>query len=244
MCLYIPTQPHPRHWKSKRTSHAKHTYNSSPLLLLLIASFFLVRQTTMAAVATEAPFHVLAVDDSLPDRKLIERLLKTSSFQVTTVDSGSKALQFLGLGHDEDTPVAVHADQLVRNIMHGFLFTGSCCFLMKRALNFFVLRLCWWAGRCGEPDHHRLLHAWHDRIWSAQEDQGNLSVPCYNFLVSSEDKGVSWSFTFGLFNQESSSLRDIPVVIMSSENIPSRINRWALFVMPLFFNEQLKISEQ
>jgi hypothetical protein len=28
-----------------------------------------------------------------------------------------------------------------------------------------------------------------------------------------------------LFKQESSSLRDIPVVIMSSENIPSRINR-------------------
>ncbi|OEL23718.1 Two-component response regulator ORR9 [Dichanthelium oligosanthes] len=88
------------------------------------------------AVATETPFHVLAVDDSLPDRKLIERLLKTSSFQVTTVDSGSKALEFLGL-HDEDSsPVSVHADQL-----------------------------------------------------------------------------------------ESSSLKDIPVVIMSSENIPSRINR-------------------
>uniref|UniRef100_A0A453KB64 Uncharacterized protein n=1 Tax=Aegilops tauschii subsp. strangulata TaxID=200361 RepID=A0A453KB64_AEGTS len=28
-----------------------------------------------------------------------------------------------------------------------------------------------------------------------------------------------------LLNQESSSFRDIPVVIMSSENIPSRINR-------------------
>jgi len=37
----------------------------------------------MAVVATETPFHVLAVDDSLPDRKLIERLLKTSSFQGT-----------------------------------------------------------------------------------------------------------------------------------------------------------------
>ncbi|RLM68940.1 two-component response regulator ORR9-like [Panicum miliaceum] len=90
------------------------------------------------AVATETPFHVLAVDDSLPDRKLIERLLKTSSFQVTTVDSGSKALEFLGIHGDEDRspPVSVHADQL-----------------------------------------------------------------------------------------ESTSLRDIPVVIMSSENIPSRINR-------------------
>ena len=35
----------------------------------------------MATVATETQFHVLAVDDSLIDRKLIERLLKTSSYQ-------------------------------------------------------------------------------------------------------------------------------------------------------------------
>lgn len=34
-------------------------------------------------LATESKFHVLAVDDSIIDRKLIERLLKTSSFQGT-----------------------------------------------------------------------------------------------------------------------------------------------------------------
>ncbi|XP_028784337.1 two-component response regulator ARR9-like isoform X1 [Neltuma alba] len=52
-------------------------------------------------MAAETQFHVLAVDDSLIDRMLIERLLKTSSFQVTAVDSGSKALKFLGLNEDE-----------------------------------------------------------------------------------------------------------------------------------------------
>lgn len=104
----------------------------------------------MAVAIAEAPFHVLAVDDSVLDRKLIERLLKTSSFQginqachdppdsicsigscvscygmaseavslfvsaVTTVDSGTKALEFLGL-HGEDASISsVHADQLVR----------------------------------------------------------------------------------------------------------------------------------
>jgi two-component response regulator (ARR-A family) len=36
---------------------------------------------TLATLATETQFHVLAVDDSLIDRKLIERLLKTSSYQ-------------------------------------------------------------------------------------------------------------------------------------------------------------------
>lgn len=36
----------------------------------------------MGAVATDdAKFRVLAVDDSIIDRKLIERLLKTSSYQ-------------------------------------------------------------------------------------------------------------------------------------------------------------------
>ncbi|XP_061360803.1 two-component response regulator ARR5-like [Gastrolobium bilobum] len=41
--------------------------------------------------------HVLAVDDSLVDRKVIERLLKISACKVTAVDSGIRALQFLGL---------------------------------------------------------------------------------------------------------------------------------------------------
>lgn len=35
----------------------------------------------MVMAATESQFHVLAVDDSIIDRKLIERLLKTSSYQ-------------------------------------------------------------------------------------------------------------------------------------------------------------------
>lgn len=35
----------------------------------------------MGMAAADDQFHVLAVDDSLIDRKFIERLLKTSSFQ-------------------------------------------------------------------------------------------------------------------------------------------------------------------
>ncbi|GAA0177323.1 winged helix/forkhead transcription factor [Lithospermum erythrorhizon] len=47
--------------------------------------------------------HVLAVDDSLVDRKVIERLLKITSCKVTAVDSGRRALQFLGLDEEEKT---------------------------------------------------------------------------------------------------------------------------------------------
>uniref|UniRef100_A0A1J3EB20 Two-component response regulator ARR7 n=1 Tax=Noccaea caerulescens TaxID=107243 RepID=A0A1J3EB20_NOCCA len=46
---------------------------------------------------TSPELHVLAVDDSIVDRKVIERLLRISSCKVTTVDSGTRALQYLGL---------------------------------------------------------------------------------------------------------------------------------------------------
>ncbi|XP_073316650.1 two-component response regulator ARR17-like [Primulina huaijiensis] len=46
--------------------------------------------------------HVLAVDDSLIDRKVIEKLLKITSCKVTAVDSGRRALQYLGLDKEEN----------------------------------------------------------------------------------------------------------------------------------------------
>ncbi|XVF02355.1 hypothetical protein REPUB_Repub04eG0168300 [Reevesia pubescens] len=47
--------------------------------------------------------HVLAVDDSHVDRKVIERLLRISSCKVTAVDSGRRALQFLGLDEEKNS---------------------------------------------------------------------------------------------------------------------------------------------
>ncbi|XP_006663809.1 two-component response regulator ORR9 [Oryza brachyantha] len=132
------------------------------------------------AVAIETPFHVLAVDDSLPDRKLIERLLKTSSFQVTTVDSGSKALEFLGLHAHEDSPISVQADQ------------------QEAAVNLIITDYCM-PGMTG-----------------------------YDLLKKIK---------------ESSCLRDIPVVIMSSENIPSRINRCLEEGADEFFLKPVRLSD-
>ncbi|EOA37000.1 hypothetical protein CARUB_v10010030mg [Capsella rubella] len=48
--------------------------------------------------------HVLAVDDSLVDRIVIERLLRITSCKVTAVDSGWRALEFLGLDNDKASP--------------------------------------------------------------------------------------------------------------------------------------------
>ncbi|CAO2820610.1 unnamed protein product [Amaranthus hypochondriacus] len=114
-------------------------------------------------MAVDTPlFHVLAVDDSLIDRKLIERLLTTSSFQVTTVDSGTKALELLGLaGHENTNP---HQHQHHQDMEVNLIITDYC---MPGMNGYDLLRKI----------------------------------------------------------KESENLKDIPVVIMSSENIPARIDR-------------------
>lgn len=99
--------------------------------------------------------HVLAVDDSLLDRKVIEKLLKNSAYKVTTVDSGRRALEILGLG--------------------GEAF-GSNTY----EINLIITDYCM-PGMSG-----------------------------YDLL-----KRI----------KESSALKEIPVVIMSSENVPNRISR-------------------
>ncbi|KAK6232099.1 hypothetical protein SCA6_002172 [Theobroma cacao] len=135
-------------------------------------------------MAAESQFHVLAVDDSIIDRKLIERLLKTSSYQVTTVDSGSKALEFLGL-HEDDTTNPSTA----------------------------------WVS----PNNH-------------QEVEVNLVITDYCM------PGMT-GYDLLKKIKESSSLRDIPVVIMSSENVPSRISRCLEEGAEEFFLKPVRLSD-
>uniref|UniRef100_A0A0A0L291 Response regulatory domain-containing protein n=1 Tax=Cucumis sativus TaxID=3659 RepID=A0A0A0L291_CUCSA len=117
-------------------------------------------------MVSDSKFHVLAVDDSVIDRKLIEKLLKTSSYQVTTVDSGSKALEFLGYDPGNSSIPSVSSNH----------------------------------------HHHH------------QEVDVNLVITDYcmpemtGYDLLKKIKG-------------STALRNIPVVIMSSENVPARINR-------------------
>ncbi|XP_022872116.1 two-component response regulator ARR8-like [Olea europaea var. sylvestris] len=99
--------------------------------------------------AEESRFHVLAVDDSLIDRKVIERLLKTSSYQVTTVDSGSKALEFLGL-HENDriahneTSVSpkIHQEVEVNLVITDYCMPGMSGYdLLKKIKVYFLVRM-------------------------------------------------------------------------------------------------------
>ncbi|KAG8079095.1 hypothetical protein GUJ93_ZPchr0007g4234 [Zizania palustris] len=137
----------------------------------------------MTLVGPESRFHVLAVDDSLIDRKIIEMLLKNSSYKVTTVDSGSKALEVLGLTDESDDSSSP---------------SSSC------------------------PDH--------------QEIDVNLIITDYcmpgmtGYDLLKRVKG-------------SSSLKDIPVVIMSSENVPVRINRCLKDGAEEFFLKPVKLAD-
>ncbi|XP_022764766.1 two-component response regulator ORR9-like [Durio zibethinus] len=149
-----------------------------------------ITSLTIMGVASEYQFHVLAVDDSLIDRKLIERLLKTSSYHVTAVDSGSKALEFLGLNNsDEDeqrnsNPVSVAPD---------------------------------------DDQHHQQV--------------------AVNLIITDYCMPGMTGYDLLRKIKESSSFKDIPVVIMSSENIPSRINRCLEDGAEEFFLKPVQLSD-
>ncbi|XP_022991435.1 two-component response regulator ARR5 [Cucurbita maxima] len=107
---------------------------------------------------SDSEVHVLAVDDSLVDRTVIERLLRLTACRVTAVDSGIRALQYLGLQDEPNSQVGFDGLKV------DMIITDYCM-----------------PGMTG-----------------------------YELLKKIK---------------ESSTLREIPVVIMSSENVVARIDR-------------------
>ncbi|KAH1057474.1 hypothetical protein J1N35_035539 [Gossypium stocksii] len=123
-------------------------------------------------------FHVLAVDDSVIDRKLLEKLLKVSSYQVTCVDSGDKALEYLGLLNNLDSDSTASSSSSSSSSSSN---SSSCSQSSQREglkVNLIMTDFCM-PGMSG-----------------------------YDLLK--RVKGSSW--------------KDVPVVVMSSENVPSRIS--------------------
>ncbi|XP_059456362.1 two-component response regulator ARR17 isoform X2 [Corylus avellana] len=120
--------------------------------------------------------HVLAVDDSLADRKLIEKLLKNSSCKVTTAENGPRALEVLGLGDGQ------------HNNLEGRI----------SKVNLIITDYCM-PGMTG-----------------------------YELL-----KKV----------KESSIMKEVPVVVVSSENVPTRINKCLEEGAQMFMLKPLKQSD-
>ncbi|KAF1893271.1 hypothetical protein Lal_00001724 [Lupinus albus] len=130
-------------------------------------------------------FHVLAVDDSVIDRKLLERLLRGSSCKVTCVDSGDKALKYLGLNQDIDNTKSLTSIE-------------SSCLLPQplqeegMKVNLIMTDYCM-PGMSG-----------YDLLKRVKVN--NTILP----QIPMSMHGSSW--------------KDVPVVVMSSENVPSRIS--------------------
>ncbi|KAK4797162.1 hypothetical protein SAY86_029488 [Trapa natans] len=146
----------------------------------------------------ESQFHVLAVDDSIIDRKLVEKLLKNSSYQelaVTTVDSGSKALEFLGFREHEEG----EEEEEARSSSDSPPVS---------------------------PNYH-------------QEVEVNLIITDYCM------PGMTGYDLLKKIKARTSlcTILNIPVVIMSSENVPSRISRCLEEGAEEFFLKPLKLSD-
>ncbi|XP_038695441.1 two-component response regulator ARR4-like, partial [Tripterygium wilfordii] len=120
--------------------------------------------------------HVLAIDDNLVDRMVIERLLKITSCKVMAVDSGIRVLQFLGL--DEENNCSVGFDSLKVDL----IITDYCM-----------------PGMTGDELLKKI--------------------------------------------KESSALREIPVVIRSSENVVTRIDRCLEEGVEDFIVKSVKLSD-
>ncbi|XP_021743702.1 two-component response regulator ORR9-like isoform X2 [Chenopodium quinoa] len=149
-------------------------------------------------------FHVLAVDDSIIERKMLEKLLTISSYHVTCVESGDKALEYLGL-------VNCHSPVIDDD------------------------------GHVHDDDHHDHVDDHHDD--GNDDDDVEVSMICpslplpdnvhhhhhqgqgtrVNLIMT--DYSMPGITGYDLLKRvKESSWKDVPVVVMSSENVPSRIH--------------------
>ncbi|KAL9418758.1 hypothetical protein AB3S75_036666 [Citrus x aurantiifolia] len=124
------------------------------------------------------PPHVLAVDDSIVDRKIVENLLKNSACKVTTAENGMRALEFLGLVDEQEQQNNLNSNGTKVNLV----ITDYCM-----------------PGMTG-----------------------------YELLKKIK---------------ESSVMKEVPVVVVSSENIPTRINECLEEGAQMFMLKPLKPSD-
>ncbi|KAJ4720237.1 Two-component response regulator like [Melia azedarach] len=126
--------------------------------------------------SSSKPPHVLAVDDSIVDRKLVETLLKNFSCKVTTAENAMRALEVLGLV-DEQQKSLDSTDSKVNLVITDYCMPGMTGYELLKKI------------------------------------------------------------------KESSVMKEVPVVVMSSENIPTRINECLQEGAKMFVLKPLKPSD-
>ncbi|XP_050113199.1 two-component response regulator ARR17-like [Malus sylvestris] len=134
--------------------------------------------------------HVLAVDDSLVDRKIIEKLLTNSACKVTTSENAHGALELLGLKIQE-------GDQ-----------STACFFYLTLRFNACVLQV--------------------SNVNMIITDYSMPGMTGYELLKKIKD---------------SPTVKEIPVVVVSSEDIPTRIEKCLEEGAEEFFLKPLRQSD-
>ncbi|KAK3230537.1 hypothetical protein Dsin_002418 [Dipteronia sinensis] len=128
-------------------------------------------------VSFGSDFHVLAVDDNLIDRKLVEKLLKNSSCKVTTAENGWRALEFLGLVDEQQQKTLESSVSKVNLVITDYCMPGMTGYELLKKI------------------------------------------------------------------KESSVMKEVPVVVVSSENIPTRINQCLEEGAQMFMLKPLKEAD-
>ncbi|KAK9189683.1 hypothetical protein WN943_018282 [Citrus x changshan-huyou] len=123
------------------------------------------------------PPHVLAVDDSIVDRKIVENLLKNSACKVTTAENGMRALEFLGLVDEQEQQNNLNSGTKVNLVITDYCMPGMTGYELLKKI------------------------------------------------------------------KESSVMKEVPVVVVSSENIPTRINECLEEGAQMFMLKPLKPSD-
>ncbi|KAH0460461.1 hypothetical protein IEQ34_011124 [Dendrobium chrysotoxum] len=186
---------------------------------------------------------ILVVDDSLLDRKVVERLLNKSEegFEVITVDNGKKAMDILGLNEAETEPAAINVSSLLIDCR----FTKLCFIFILIFVHFSVFYNC-----IALPSYEmksKLLFSYlshNDRrnyyVRALDCPEANQDGPRHpgrqRYIANGDDQSIDIVLTdycmpgmtgYDLLKavKGQSFPKPIPVVVMSSENEPQRISR-------------------
>ncbi|GMH21611.1 hypothetical protein Nepgr_023453 [Nepenthes gracilis] len=130
------------------------------------------------------------------DRKILEKLLTGSSYQVTCVESGDKALEYLGLL--DNPPDPIHHDSLAPSSSSSTAAAAASATTTTTTSSS--------SSSSSSGSSHQQANGM--RVNLIMTDYSMPGMSGYDLLK--RVKGSSW--------------KDVPVIIMSSENVPSRID--------------------
>lgn len=124
--------------------------------------------------------HILVVDDEAPVRLLVEKILESAGYRVTSVVCGADALKLAR----EDPPDLVISDLTMPGI-DGF----TVCSMFKRTKAFKVPVLAL-SGRLSEKDHQDALKAGADAFIAKPVEREKLLSAVAEWLAKGEKRAA------------------------------------------------------